>query len=324
MRHQEILFGITGQTFVFDVPEGRPVASPAPGAQVYLSTNSDTAGAELATTGSVSIESVNTSLSSSASVGATSISVGSASGIARGRRYLLTGTDGATEWIEVAGISGTAITTRRPLSNDHASSSTFQSTRLSIAVDSTWVADQSKLSDIFGVRWRTDLENETEWLAAYAGYRIRWAYTANGEATVGVSFADLVRYSAKNLITSLDLEDRFPGWIDRLPSDYQADQGASLVAQAFYALKFDALGDDQALRRIRDTQVLGELVVHRANVIAAENQVLAGGGSRDAVVTARELYKERYQQLLRAPKVQVDQTGGGESSRARPLPLTRR
>lgn len=324
MRHQEILFAIAGQSFFYDVTEGRPDAGAS--VAVYLSTNSDIAGPELATTGALVLDPCDTTLTADAGAGTQTFVLDDVTNVKRGRRYLVTAADGMTTWVDVAGVtSGTStVTVRRPLSYTFATGATFQSTRISIAVDPTWGADQSRISDILGVTWRTDREPRTEWLAAYAGYRIRWAYSVDSVATIGVSFADLVRYSAKNFVTPLDVDGRFPGWIDRLPIDNQADQGAGLVVQAFYALKLDALGDDQALRRIRNTEILRELVIYRANLIAAENHVLAGSGSRDASDLARKLYGERYDQLLREPKFQTDSTGAGDSSQARKLPLFRR
>lgn len=326
MRHQEIIFALAGQSFYFGAPEGRPDASPAPTVAIYLSTNADTAGPELATIGSVAIESVDTTVSGDVAIGAQSLVLTSISSVATNRRYLVTNADGSQVWLEVVGIttSSRTLALRRPLTTAIASGAKFQSTRMSIGVSSTWVADQSRLSDILGVTWRTDREPRTEWLAAYAGYRARWSYSVNSVATISASYADLVRYSAKNLVTPLDVDNRFAGWIDRLPTDYQFDQGASLVLEAFYALKMDALGDDQALRRIRNTEILRELVIHRANVLAAEAHVFAGTGTRDALLTARELYGERYKQLLREPKFQVDATGAGQSAQARRLPAFRR
>jgi hypothetical protein len=325
VRHQEILYAIDGQSFFFDVPEGRPASSPV-ACDVFLSTNSDTTATELATTGSVAIDPCDTTLAAPAAAEAVTLSLTDASNVKPRCRYLVTDPSGATTWVDVYSVNTGANTVRlrRPLSDAFADGSTFQSTRLSIGIDSTWVNDVSRISDILSTTWRTDREPRTQWLAAYVGYRIRWSYTFDSTPMRAVSFADLVRYSAKNLVTAPDVDARFPGWIDRLPTDYQADQGATLVTEAFYALKLDLLGDDQALRRIRNTEVVRELVIYRANLLSAENHVMAGSASKDALQLARDLYRQRYDQLLRDPKVQVDVTSGGESSQARPLPLFRR
>lgn len=318
-RHQEIVFALSGQTFVFDPPERyRPSGTPT--VQVFKTGEDDDGDTVSATTGSCSVDSVNTTLSSSASAGSASLSVTSATGIARDRRYLLTDTDGDAEWVEVRAITGTTVTLRHPLVNDYGSGSTFQGCRISISVDSTWVNNESNLTDVLYL----DLENNRTEAPGASGYRLRWAYTVNSVATIGVSYADLVRYQAKNLVSALDVDRLFPGWIDRLGPDYRADQGAALVDEAFHAVRMDALTDAQLLRRIRDTQVLAELVKYRANLLAVQNHVFHNGVDQRSLDIARDLYDQRYNALIREPKVAVDQSGGGSNGEAIRLPAWRR
>jgi len=144
-------------------------------------------------------------------------------------------------------------------------------------------------------------------------------------ATIGVSFFDLVRYSAKQLVTPLGADRRFPGWIDRLPPDYREDQGAALLVEALQEVKLDALGDAQVIRRFRETEILYALTVLKANVLMLEAQVYAGSTTNlDAVKLAHERYQQRYDQLVREPKMMVDQTGSGASGQPRRLPITQR
>lgn len=300
-RHQEILLGVAVQRFTFDVVEGRPDADPVPGVTVYDATSDDDDTPEAATTGIVAIEAVDTTLSANATAGDVTITVVDPTSIARRRQYLL-----GIERVEVIGIAGSELTLRRPLLNDADAGATFESTRISIAVDATWSSDDVNLTDC----------------ELGAGYRLRWTYTVDGIAYVGVSYADLVRYSSQNLVTALDVDDRFPGFIDRLPPDNRENQGETFIREAFDQVRFDALGDAQVLRRMRDTFVLGELVKAKANVIAIENQVMRGGANMlDALKTARDTYDKRYQQLIREPKVPVDQSGDGAAQPARRLPL---
>lgn len=303
----EIVFGLTGQTFVYDPPEmGRPSS---PSVTVYLTTSDDDGSTETATTGAASVDSVNTTLSASASAGDKTITVTSGTSITKGRRYLLTAADGDTAWVDVRAVSGTSVILRNQLNGDFASGSTFQGCRLSIAVDSTWVNDKSNITDAS---------------AGHPGYRVRWVYTVLGSEAVGVSFYDLVRYPSKNIVTALDVDRAFPGWIDRLGQDNYEDQGATLIAEAFRDVRMDALGDDQALRRFRNTDVVKELVIHKANAIAIRNQVMAGSANLDGLKTAEDLYTKRYQQLVREPKIPVDPAGGGAAAEGQRLPLWRR
>lgn len=326
MRHQEVVFNLLGQSFFYDVPEGRPAAAPTPTVQVFLATNDDDGVAETATTGSCAIDSVDTTLSVAATAGDTQMTVTSGTAIARGRRYLVSASSaGDREIIEVASISGTTtVGLRRPLSNSYTSGAAFQGTRVTIGVNATWVADRSKLTDALGSNWRTDVEDDPAQFAGHPGFRMRWSYTVGGVASIGISFADLVRYQAKNLITPLDVDGRFAGWIDRLPPDYQRDQGTSLVEESFHAVREDLLGDAQTARKIRSTDVVGTLTIYKAALLAAQHNVLAGRGDTEAVKVAQDLYTQRYNQLAREPKFSVDTAGSGASAQPQRLPVWRR
>ena len=322
MIPQELIYSVNSQTLYFDPPEGQATGTPT--VTVYGATNDDDAGSEAATTGACSVDSVSTTFT--ANLGDTEITVADATSITRKRRYIVANPAGETEWAEIKSVSGTTIGLRQPLKNDYSSGSTLKGCRLSIAVSNTWAATKAKISDILdptGRGWRTDMDSDT-WVAGASGYRVRWSYTVGGVATIGVSFFDLVRYQAKNLVTPLDVDRRFPGWLDRLPTDYQEDQGQALIDEAFQAIKMDALGDEQVIRRIRDTQVIRELTIFRANVLSQEASLFAGGSNAEMVKAAQDLYEQRYKTLIREPKVPADQTGGGASSQGTRLPAWRR
>lgn len=319
MRHAEIVYALAGQTFTFDPPE-RYRASGTPTVEVFKAGEDDDGDAIAATTGACSVDAVNTTLSGAIVVGDRTATVTLGTGIARDRRYLLTDADGDTEWVEVRAVTGTTVTFRQPVINDYASGATFQGCRISIAVNPAWVNDDANLTDVI---W-ADINNDEQAAPGAAGYRLRWAYTVNSVATIGVSYADLVRYQSKNLVSALDVDRLFPGWIDRLGPDYRADQGAALVDEAFHAVRMDALTDAQLLRRIRDTQVLAELVKYRANLLAVQNHVFRQGTDTRSLDIARDLYDQRYTSLIREPKVAVDQTGGGSNGEAVRLPAWRR
>lgn len=311
MISQEVLFNVTGQTLYYDPPEGRPTGVPT--VSVYASTNDDQASTVAATTGVCSVDSVNTTISVAANPGDTSFMLTSGAGIVKGRRYLITDTNGEAEWVEVMTVSGGTVKVRQPIQNTYSTSATFQGCRISINVDPTWVATVTNITDVLDPTGRAWLTTHTTiaWVPGAAGYRLRWSYTVGGTPTLGVSFMDLVRYQAKNLVSPLDVDRRFPGWLDRLATDYQEDQGMALIAEAFQAIKMDALGDSQVLRRLRSTEVIRELVIYRANLIAMEASTISGGSNMDALHLARDLYARRYDQLLREPKIPADQMGQG-------------
>ncbi len=290
MRHAELLFNVTGQTLYLDPPELSRAS--APSATVYELAQDDDGPTESAI-GAASVDSVDTTLTADVLAGSVELSLDSTTGIHRKGRYLLTGADGLAEHVDVIAV-GTTVRVQRPLVNDYATGAAFQGTRISATVDSTWVGDSTNTID--------------------GGYRVRWTYTIDGATQLAVTYFDLVRYSARALVTAQDVDSRFPGWIDRLPPDHRENQGASLIDSAFQAVKLDALGDSQILRRLRDSQIIRELTIVKANLLAVENQIYAGGGNLDGLTAARNLYTQRYQQLVREPKAPSDELGGGGAS----------
>lgn len=301
MRHAEILFDVAGQVLYLDPPE--IARASAPSCTVYELAQDDDGPTESATTGAASVDSVGTALTVAATAGDVELTVSDTTGITRAGRYLVAGADGLAEHVDVVAV-GTTVRVQRPLVNDYAIGATFQGTRISIAIDTTWGADSTNLE---------------------TGYRVRWTYTSGGSVQLAVTYFDLVRYQARALVTAQDVDSRFPGWIDRLPPDHRENQGASLIDAAFQAVKMDALGDAAVLRRLRDSQIIRELTLCKANLLAIENQVYAGGGNLDGMTAARDLYTQRYQQLVRQPKAPSDTgSGGGATAPAERLPVWRR
>lgn len=95
MRTQEVLFNVTGQSWFYDPPEGRPDASPAPTVTVVLNMSGDNVAVfEAATTGSCAIDTVNTNTTADAAIGAQQLALTSVSGVTRGRRYLIANANG--------------------------------------------------------------------------------------------------------------------------------------------------------------------------------------------------------------------------------------
>lgn len=284
-RHQELVFQRAEQTLWYEPPEGTPSGTPT--VEVI---RTDLGIREEALSGPCAVDTASTTLQQAACSGQTSLVLAGGAGIARGRRYLLINGEGDREWIEVRMIDGGHLATRRPLLFCYPEASPLAGCRLSIAVAPAWAADPSKLTD----------QPDTAALEL-AGYELRWAYTVDGLPRTGVSFADLVRRPALDLVTPADIDDRFPGWLARLPADHRETRGADLIREAFAAVKLDALGHPRAVLRIRDTGVLCELVKLRANLIAIEHAVLYGGATSLDLTLADERYRARRDQLLFEP-----------------------
>lgn len=303
---QEITFDVTGQSLTFDCPDGRPSAVVS--VDVYEATADDTSTPEDATTGSASVATnPNTTLSAAAGIGDASISVTSATGFAVGSRYILAGAAGHREEVEAAGVSGTTILLRRPLINAYPiTTSTVVTTRCSILVDAAWIADLTNISAA---------------LTPNPRYRVRWAVTLAGVTEVYDRYLDVVRYPSRHNVTPSDVDARYPGWLDGLPIDYREDQGRALIDRAWRNLKADLYQDDKADQALRNSELVAELVLVRTMLERNEDAFMAGGIDAVRLTAAQNLYRQRYDAVIRAPIAPVDVNGGGASTTIAPLRL---
>ena len=286
MQHQEILFKAAGQVFLFDPPDGRPATSPTPEVRVF-----DGERIVEATTGACTIDRVETRLHGDALAGSRAIRVESVEGIVPGGRYLMTKPKVEREWIEVVAVGDGELALKHPLIHRYAGNATIAGCRISVAVDPAWAASMLNLSDVPGRR------------CGLAGYLLRWTYTVDGFEMIGVSFADLVSSRSEQIVRPSDVDKRFPGWIAALPPEHRANQGADFIAEAFRVVRVEAVGDAHAQRKIRDTQVLRELVNIRAHVIQIEHDVMHGRRRSAELALAEERYHACYARLVDTPHV---------------------
>jgi hypothetical protein len=314
-RTQEIVFGVSGQVVYLDCPDGRPTS--VVDVQCWSYASDDTATEEACFTGSASIDSTpNTTIdviSGASQTDPTKVYVTATSGAAVGRRYLLTSGKGHSEWFEVASIvSGDYLVAKHPLVNDYEiTTSTVESTRVSHAMSSTWVAEVAKLSPP---------------LTPNPRYRVRWTLAIDGfdSNQVYETAFDLVRYTAQHHVSPLDVAQRHPNWLDYLPPDDRSDQGRSLIDRAWQAFKFDLCADNKADQAIRNPEAIDQLVIVKAVVLDVEDRVLRGAASALEAEAADRIYRQRYDQLLRSPVLAMDPTGGGGAVALTPTPLWRR
>lgn len=309
---QDIQFGVTGQVLILDCEDGRPAS--ITDVQVWEASADDTSTEEAATTGSAAVETnPNTTLSSAAGSGVNpaTLAVTSATGIGAARTYRLAAASGLYEDVTVLGVSSLTVSLKSPLINDYPSGSTLKSCRASISLDSTWVADVNNVSPAWSPNPR---------------YRVRWTVVDSAGATqVYDRYFDLVRYAARHGVTPRMVEDRWPGWLDGLPIDCRADQGRSIIDRAFKALRFDLYADGKADQAIRNAEIVAELVIVRAQLLATEDAVAMGAAvDPQRYEMASKVYRQRYDQLLRAPVAPLDTAGGGAAVANRPTPLWRR
>jgi len=275
---QNLYYNITGeQTLTWDAPEGRPSAVTS--VTVYPAGTGDDGTAEAATTGVGTVETTPDTTFDAASGDAqsdpTQLNLTATTGCAIGRKYLATNAAGETEFVECTEISsGDSISTRHPLRNDYASGDSLESTRISISVDDTWVADSTNISD--------DLDPNS-------GYRVRWVYVVGGLTKVHDSYFNLVRYQAGHSVTPEQMDAKRPGWLDSLPTDHIEDRGAVIVDDAYSDFRFDLHRRRIPAEMLRNRDVVNHMTILRALLNRSEDRAVRTGD-----VVGYEIDRENY------------------------------
>lgn len=251
-RTTDILFGVEDQVILHRCLAGRPAAATF---AVFADTTGDDGAAEF--DGAATIDDVETTVTAASGRSQPdphTIHLADTAGIVTGRKYLLERA-GLREWVEPIHIEATSIRVRHALANDYAIGATFVSTYVLVPVDDAWAADRSHLSDAADPN---------------PDYRVRLAVTVAGATVLAYEFFDLVRGVAGYDVDIHDLDVRFPGLADSLPTEHRADQGRALMEAAWRTVRADfaAIGlNDSA---IRDHEAVDELVILAAIKLIAE------------------------------------------------------
>lgn len=308
--NQDVVLAVGGSIYL-DVPEGRP--SSVTSVAVHEQDQDDSSTALSATTGSAAVDSVETTLDGSAGASqanAKSIPLTATTSVVVGRQYLVTNAAGQSEWVEVVAISsGVSVTSRHPLQNDYASGATFVGTRISIALDSTWVSDVHNLSPVAQG-------------APY--YRVIWTYVVGGVSYVRNTYFDVVRMAGAHNVTPVDMARRFPNWLDRLHYDQDADSGQAFIDDAYEELKleFQKAGLEDAAAR--DQDVIDRLVMYKARQMAAAETAIVTSDTVPMEI-AQAAFDRQWNSLIADPtetKIAMAQTESGAAAPARPLPIS--
>jgi hypothetical protein len=305
---QKILYNVSGQELAITVPEGRP--SSVTSVTVYDADQTDTAGVENATTGSASIDAVDTTVdaaSGNAQADSSLLNVADTAGIVNGRVYLATDALGRKEWVECAGIStGVHIKTRAPLANDYVAADTLQGTRVSIGIDSTWVADSNNLSASRGG----------------PGYRVRWEYVVGGVTSVLDTYFSVVRYAGESTISPADMVRFSPSWSKVLPDYHESDQGARLIAEAEIEVRMDLKAINRLDWALRERETLDRLIQYKSIVLLQQDRIMRGGVGIELFEAARTNYEMRLDQMIRTvanTPEDVDNSGAAAKRAALPV-----
>ncbi len=306
---QDIVFGVSGQSVVFDAPEGRP--SSVTSVEVFFWDVND----DFPTlTGSGSVETnPNTTIDAASGYGQSDphlVNVAATTGFARDRIYLVTSADGVREWIEISEIdAGNSVTAKHPLHNTYASADTVQSTRITATIDPSWVADETNLDDTCGPN---------------PSHRVRWVYVVAGVTYVADSYFTLVRYAAAHGIRPQDVEATHPGWLDRLPTDHFRDQGRRLIDEAYRAVKLDlhAIWTDDAM--VAHAEVIDDLTRWKVFELGELARFMSTGQGSESYSVAKAAYYTRFDSLARITnKVPIRDSSGAAAAKVA-VGITRR
>jgi hypothetical protein len=276
-RTTAILYGVTGQQLELLVRTGRPTAATF---DVLAQYALDESTKEFS--GTATIDSPNTTLSGAAGPSQTDpqrLPLTSTTGlVAGGRRYLLS-QNGLQEWHELVEIGSGYARTRNPLQNDFTTGATFQSTTLFAAVDSTWVANISKLSDL---------------LDTTPDYRVRWSITVGSSTLIVYTYFDLVRIAVSHSVELADLDNAVPGIVDTMPIQYRAEQGRPLIDRAWSSVRADLVASMLDVNILRDDEVIDELVILRSLRALAEGGWAPSGVDKTLYLQTATTNYERF------------------------------
>lgn len=303
--HQQIRFAGASQAIFYDAPEGRP--SSVTSVEVWEDVDDDSTTTETAV-GAGSIDSVNTTFDA-ASGPAQSVrnkcNLAATTGVAIGRQYLLTNAYGQREWITAERIeSGEAVWSQTELVHNYASSDTFQSTRMTATIDSTWVADTDNLSHPLCPRPK---------------WRVAWTYVVSSVTYRAATWFDVVRYPFVTSVKPSDVDRLARNWLHRLPTNSRAGQGADVIDEAVYQVKLDLWEHNAADYALRNNALLNELIRRKAVSLLAEMHFHNGGARQDILNDARAEYTSRLEGLLERAQMQVTEDGAGGTIRRAPV-----
>lgn len=304
-RATDIAFGVTGQTLVHRVLQGRPTSATY---AVFHENTTDDGAAEWS--GSATVESVDTTLDAAAGVGEAdrtliSLTAGGGTSVTVGRRYRIS-QNGRAEWILIVEKNGDDLVASAPLQNAYTAGADFEGTHISATVDATWVADDSHLSDSDAV----------------PDYRVRWAIVVAGATYIEHTFFDLVRGAIGHGITMHDLEDRFFNMLDSLPVNHRDNGGMRILDAAWRDVQADLKASHINGAALRDAELVDQLVIHRVRLVFAENGRRPSDMSpADFLAFAADMYNRFLEQHFKlSSKVAVAEQSGAVSTKKAAAP----
>lgn len=256
----------------------------------------DASGATLLASPTVTLDTVNTTLSGAASAGATTLALTSATGVTVGRRYLVGGAESVGgETVTVTALSGTTATLARKLRRAQASGATFAGTRMTVALTSACTTTVQE------------------------GCRVEW--TDPDTADVLVFDFDVVRWTPRTHLTIASLHTLDPLLSKRIPEGLWLPD---LLDEAW-----DRLTDDLAAKGRVPGGVAGVINLTRAHGYLVRALIAEAGGRSAEEIAYLDDMRLRYQQDRDATLARLGYDADGDAGTEkgasvwRGIPLTR-
>jgi hypothetical protein len=253
-RTTSILYGVAGQSLELMFPKGRPTSATFKVFRAFVEID-DAAPAEFS--GTATLEAVNTTTTAIAGPSQSDpqqLLLASYASLQTQRPYFLTA-NSVQERVELVEVAGSYARVRHPLQYDFPIGATLQSTWLTAAVDNTWIADISKISDL----------SDT-----FPDFRVKWDVVYGGVTYVLYTFFDVVRALIRHQVEITDVNARAPGLVDSLPTEYRLEDGRPLIDAAWGSVRAHLQAVNIAVDAIRETEVIDELVILRTLRMLAE------------------------------------------------------
>lgn len=328
--HAALIYGVTGQTLEFYPPIDEIVADGGPpsAAATYAvfrgqQDNDDTP----ILTGTATLDSVSTTIQNlpgPAADNRSNVQLTSGTGVAIGRRYLLTNvsTGGSqSQLVVVKQVSGTTITAETEIWTSFQPLSTFKGLRQSFTVDSTFIQTQSNIN-VFGALVDRVLpfdSGDTNTLAP--PYRVRWSYaTAGGTSRRHWTTFDVCRQPAQHDVTVENIRALVPDVVWNEWTQQRGHDFAPQIAEAFERVRFDIRMAGYDPNMITDPQIMDRLVMLAA--VARIMRALERDTGNEYETDYRNAFEKAIGTGLRT-WMQTDSSGAVTPSPARQLWLSR-
>jgi hypothetical protein len=309
-RTPGVIFNVVGQSIDLRFALGRPTSATFIVLRAYAE---DESTPEFS--GTATVDAPNATLTAAAGPSQADpqrLPLTSTAGVTTGRKYTLS-QNSLSEVVQPVEVGSGYVRVRSPLQNDYTSGAAFASTILTAAIDSTFIQDRSKLSDL----------SDT-----YPDFRVKWSVLYAGQTYTVYSFFDVVRVQVTHDVDIADVNDRAPGLHETLPIEYRAEDGRPLIDAAYRMVRAHMQAVSVDINAIRDDEVIDELVILGSLRILAEGGWSPSGIDRGlylerATTNFDRFFEQHFQIVL---KHRIDQQRGllSQNERPRVAPIFRK